>query len=285
MDRRSLIFSAVLVASITLSCIPITAQPSDVRLNGMSGPKRSAPQTPNDSDHTSNQHQNASDTATAQPQARNEQLAKETEQRDREIKIQEGIAYWTKALVIVGGIVGGLQVLLMVFTSIVTNKTANAAALSARVANETLLITQRAHLSIGHWEIRNYGPDLCPTIFYIVSNKGHAPAKLRTSRTQVWRGEAAALAEKPTFTGGVHDEGGVSIRPGETQGTLVPISTPITAAEHAAIEAGTMNYWFLMQLIYHDGFIEGRHVGACVIYNAKEKAFHLYLKAGYNDAD
>lgn len=100
----------------------------------------------------------------------------------RQIQIQERIADYTYALVIVGGILGCLQVMVMLFTYFVTNKAANAAENSTKIAtqqSEFLRNRERPWLLVQaeNWKMPGpYDRGFGGPVEWTIANVGRSPA-------------------------------------------------------------------------------------------------------------
>jgi len=226
----------------------------------------------------------------AQPDAN--ELARERSYREREIaiqeagiRVQESIARFTRALVWIGGIVGCLQVLLMLMTWFVTNKAAEAAKRSADVASDGLALTQRAYLSVGKWEFRGFEADKEPTVRFVIENTGNTPAHL-IDLGSICRIRQAkeSLPSPPDYQGiTILREHNEAVNPKTMNERLIRLPV-LNAKGHAAIMDGSHKLWFLGYLTFRT-FEKIKTVRFCVLYSPTLKRFLNDHAPGYNEAD
>jgi hypothetical protein len=160
MDRRLLIFSVAIAGIMIVTPVTITALPQDEPLRGRN-------QSANDSTikQKSPSHEQQADSATViRSPDRSVESSKET------IELQRDIATYTRTLVVVGCVVGGLQLIILAFQVLYTGRYAKAAKESAEVTQRAFVGFHGFHVnpSIGedgkvtYWKIiprwHNFGP-------------------------------------------------------------------------------------------------------------------------------
>ena len=105
---------------------------------------------------------------------------KTTEERDegrnntaQQIAIQQQIAKYTKALVVVGF----LDVIAIAFGLAYTARAANAAKKSAHIAETALILTERAYIDVVDFKIDALAVGKAPRVNFRVRNSGRTPAR------------------------------------------------------------------------------------------------------------
>jgi hypothetical protein len=112
------------------------------------------------------------------------------------------LADYTFLLIAVGAMVGLGQILITIFQLRYTAKAAN-------TAENALKIAERAYLSIGSWELKEFQPDAVPDIRCLMSNNGRTPAKIMERRMARLIGEQ--LPTLPLAQYAVNKDNGMQI--------------------------------------------------------------------------
>jgi len=146
-------------------------------------PENKKPEASKPAEKREHQQQPTSDTPFLAPHFSAKENARDSGYEKRQIEIQERIADYTWALVVVGAIIGFSQIVVLIFTYRTTNKAANAAQLSAEVARDLLTSQYRAKLNIENVYFGKKGgqvgkdPDINEIIIaYDLKNFGALPA-------------------------------------------------------------------------------------------------------------
>jgi len=98
----------------------------------------------------------------------------------------------------IAGVVGALIGISVIYLQTkATQEAARAASRSAKVAEDTLKITQRAYLSVDDWNVLNIATGMVPAITYKIFNSGPTPATLIESSVKYLI--SLDLPETPTY--------------------------------------------------------------------------------------
>jgi len=131
-----------------------------------------------------------------------------------------------------------------------TKQSADAAKAAAKVAEQTLRISNKAFLGFADWQILNLEAGKVPEVHYRIINHGRIPATV----IERYTGSPVRdkLPAKPQYSG-VRRGNGAKIYPGRGV-EQVTILSDYSAVDHRAIQSDQAVLWFYVKYVYWDGF-------------------------------
>jgi hypothetical protein len=256
MDTKSATFVAVVAANLTLGPIPFTARQKDEQLGKK---EREVAQVDQKTEQSKNRPESIAAIATPQPAADSGQ--KPAGPPDENVAIQREIAALTRTLaqdthrsanytlvlVVIGGIVGGLQIALLFYQNRYTGRAATAALKSA----EASLRGTRAYLTIDGWSMTGFEPNGVVYVKYKLANSGQTPAKILESLQRI--GLLETLPATPEYTDAFPD-GQFEIAAGDSMTKHLNTKRRLDPAAHKAVADGTLFLYVWGFTRYQDVF-------------------------------
>jgi hypothetical protein len=270
-SNRALVLAVVLVLSITLKSAPAAAlqvQPHTEKTSPVGDEKKQG----------GNVNSNAQPASTViAPNPTADAGKPTTPPSDENIEIQRQLAKFTKYLVVVGAIVGGLQVVVLLVQTLYTGRAANAAKKSAETTENVLKMTERAHLTVGHWRVLQLAADTEGALECIISNFGRTRAKITGSAFEI------NMSSAPPQIRNVwqFEARQVVLGAGEPFKQRIRIGL-ISAAQFNEIQTGASTLWCQGCVNYEDIFEKPHITMFTVKYEAATNTFFVEQQPGFN---
>jgi hypothetical protein len=285
MCRKLLIFSVGLVASIALKPILTSGQlnaaqqkdakasPAKKTDNAKKRPQSRPSISPDPSPYTGEETRNQAQ--------RNEAVERDIAMSSASVaKDTERMANYTLALVIIGGIVGAIEIFILVYQLIYIRKSADSAlsaATAALASAEHVKLTDRAFINIADWKLFPKGEDW---IFQAsLKNSGKTPATVIKHIT-CWRFTPPDLPTIPEYklTDGSTGATNMVVAPSDKEWFFSPIGTKASIPfDIIALEKERQMFFIYGLIEYRDAFGDTHKLGFGGRY--------LYTRGGFNRSD